>query len=72
MTNPKIQAFIDRMNWIGSLPESERERLRAECVFEGHTPSGERFLTTHPIHVCLHCASEFYLPDEHPMNQAQR
>jgi len=60
MYQARLQAWIDRLNWL-AVHRFEREERRAECVLLGHQPSGERFMTTQPIHVCWWCAYEFQM-----------
>ena len=50
--------WIARLNWLKQFPEAQAQ-LRAICAVERHLPSGERFLTTIPIHVCRRCGEEF-------------
>lgn len=70
MVSVTKQQWIDRLNWIGTLPPLELQKLRDECHARGgHIPSGERFLTTTPLHVCRHCAAKFF--EATPMQEAE-
>lgn len=61
LTRSKVREWIARLNWLAAHPHERAER-RAECALLGHVPSGERFLTAIPTHICWFCADEFQEP----------
>ena len=51
--------IVARMNWLADQTPEERQRLRDECVREGHIPTGERVMIHPPLETCYRCGTEY-------------
>ena len=61
MANWFLDHWMQRLNWIGDLDQTQRAHLTGLCVTHGsHVQSGERFLTANPLHICYICGAEFH------------
>lgn len=54
-----LSDIIERLNYLGTLPEKQLEELREVCSRLGHVPTGERFCTIPPIWTCYDCGTRF-------------
>jgi hypothetical protein len=61
MNFQRAAEWIQRLNAIGRMSNSERLALKAECEqFGDHLPSGEQLMTNPPMDICRVCGTAYH------------